>query len=281
MTATKGMIWKTPWRRRTGGLVNQPPVDMWFFDLSGGAEPAQDSWEYVSPAPLPSFASGPGPFWLGLVCRIGGVDPAAGNFQGILSQRDVGVGFRIELDAIRTSQLALGDTENGTYSLLVGNAGSLSGFFTGPPGPVLQYDWECVTVFFARVTPGVNTQAEGWLDNVYLGSSGSGPYVPANQPIRLSGGIYTANGPTVHGAVGGTGVVTDAQVAQWFSDVKAGAQIVGIPGQTTDLWSAAAVQPLAPNPLPNLAGGQVLNLTAIGTPIGPPSNVLVPVSFNY
>lgn len=292
MTARKGMLWKTPWRRRTGGLVNQPPVEMWFFDLSGAVSPATDSWEFISPAAVPTFAAGPGPFWLGLVCRVTDVpNPTVGaTEQGFLRQfsSPPSAGVFLRVTANRTTTYAPGDTENADVTATsVGFFGLVRSFLPRPglggQGVLLNYDWSCVTVALVQITPqGGTTLLDAWLDNVYLGQqSHATAYAPANTSIRLGGGRYTVNGPTLHGAVGGTGLLTASQVETWFQQVKSGAQIVGIPGQTTDLWSAAAVQPLVPNPLPNLAGGQNLNLTAFGTPIGPPSNVLVPVSFNY
>ena len=283
MTRKAGMLWKTPWRRRTGGFVSQPPVNMWFFDLGGNTGQSFDYWFFESAAALPSFAEGPGPFWMGAVCKAG--PPTAPAFSTpylTLQQYLGGDGIIISGSGAFSATFSPQDTENANLSAqaMDGAAGSIIG------NDVLQYNFNTAIVFFARFTPRVSdVLIELFVDNQFFVSAVSTvPYSTPTGQISLFGNTSIDAGPSIHGIVGGTGAVTDDQVSQWFADVKAAAQIVAVPGLTTDLWSAAAVSgsaPVIPNPLPNLAGGQNLSLLSQGTPIQQPSNVLIPVSFNY
>lgn len=283
MTRSAGMLWKTPWRRRTGGLVSQPPVNMWFFDLGGNTGQSSDYWFFESPAALPSFAAGPGPFWMGAVCKAG-PPPSPSFFASYFDflQTLSGDGVNFYGNSTYSSSVSPGDTENANLGAQVmdGSAGSIIG------NDVLQYDFDTAIVFFVRVTPRVtDVLIELFLDNQFVNTSVSTvPYTPANVVIRVFGNASLDSGPSIHGIVGGTGAITDDQVAQWFEAVKVNGYIGGIAGQTTDLWSAFDVSgsaPAIPSPLPNAAGGQNLAVLAQGTPIQPPSNVLIPVTFNY
>ena len=291
MTRNAGMLWKTPWRRRTGGLVSQPPVDMWFFDLGGTDQPNDlDRWYFESVAAAPSFADGSDSFWFGVVSKAGGFPSGTFVADQVSFQQSLATdGFYYVANAFLDGEPLGYEIQNSVAEVRVMDAILNSRFLTSPsspgaiPGVLLNYNWDTVTVYFCRVTLNVgNVTVEAWLDNVYLGSvASSNPYTAAAANIVLRGSRYVQSGPSVHGAAGGKGAVMDEQVADWFAAVKAGAQVVGIPGLTTALWSAAAVAPTVPNPLPNLAGGQGLFLQFAGAPIAPASNVLVPVSFNY
>lgn len=265
MTAARGMLWKTAWSRRHGGLVNQPAKGMWFFNLQ---ELDVDYWSYNSLVAAPSFAANPSPVWIGMVCYASGpsgvglVEAGNGVFQGLAfggsnfvdtdGKDDVGFNF---------------DAAAAIVNVDANGAG------------IFNFNWQTVDVVLATVVPELGgSRIEVWLDNQRVASVfTANPYVPQNTITRLRG---LSTQPTLNGVVGGTGVLTTAQIRQWFMDVRDAADIQPIPGMTTDLWSASSVQPLVPLVLPNLAGGQALNLTANGAPVAP-TNTLVPVSFNY
>ena len=284
------MQWKSPWRRRSGGLVDQPPVNMWFFNLAGDDDGA-NYWRYLAGAVSPSFADAPLPFWFGMVFY--------GAAAGPVAQMEAGSGFGdgaiLRATNLLTDTLANADTENQVLQLVVQQSISVPPLlptydtfnnFTVPGTGVLTFNWLTVTVVLVRVTPVVGGfNVEPWVDNIVQPSETVlNPYVPPATALFLGGATGAAGagvGPSLHGVVGGAGAPTDAEVHTWFETVRNGAEIVEIPGLTTDLWSAAAAAPLAPALLPNLAGGQALTLTAVGAPGVAATNTQVAVSFNY
>lgn len=249
MTASKGMLWKTAWRRRTGGFVQQPPVDMWFL-----------STKYKAASAAPAFTQGPVPFWYGFI----GLGSGGGN-QPIVDAQVVDTnGIFIEFEDI------LG--ENDVFLLF--NVNPTNGFdrtLNETVNPLVPYvPGTTPTVGFVYVYQDPANPAQNlfqiWVDGQWIATQSGPPYVAATNGILLEG-LY-------NGLVGGVGSLTQQDIVNWFANVKQQKQIVPAPGMT-DIWSATAVAPAAPAVLPNGGSGQALNQTVAGT------NTLFSVVFNY
>lgn len=275
MTATKGMLWKTAWKHRTGGFVDQPTVGMWFFDLSGGGA---GFWRYQAAAALPTF-SGTDPWWCGIVCYSGVTSASVARLDaGVAPGNGFSITVSSSIGPLPPDVPAPSPAERQDFSTLVNAALGAAEISNG--SPVLVYNFNTVSVYLMRVhVVSGQIQGEIFADNALLKAfptlPAAGPYVPPASPFRFQ--CLTAG---INGIVGGPGYPTDAQIADWFNAVRDAQDIQPMPGMTSDLWSAKFVAPAAPAVLPNLAGGQVLTLTPNGAPT-PASNNLIQVSFNY
>lgn len=251
MTASKGMLWKTAWRRRTGGFALQEPVDMWLFNA-----------QYKTPLPAPSFAANPAPFWYGMVglsqCFFysSAANGFSEGFQPAAFDPQVGPNLFIQTAV-----------EPG----VVEDMFMLGGPNAQPAVQPLTWDLQTITVMLVTVTPfGGGYSVALWVDGGFAASwSSPVPYAPSTVPVSM-------DGLAINGATGGPGTPTQGQISTWFTGVKTSLQTVAIPGMTSDLWNATSVAPATPPVLPNLAGGQVMNLQP-----GPATNTLTSVRFNY
>jgi len=253
------MLWKSGWKRRSGGFAQQPPVGMWFLNAT-----------YNATAASPSFTHGPPPFWFGFVALGSGpssVDAQVVNTSGIfIEYEDQSIDIDNEFTIVNVNPT------NAIDGLLLTDPANPSARSVG----VLQPYLPGVTVTVGLVSVYPNPSAPGsvfqvWIDGLPLQnnpySSLSGPtYVAATRPLTIQG-IF-------NGLVGGTGHLTQSDIQDWFANVKQQQQVVAAPGMT-DLWSATAVEPAAPGVLPNGGTGQSLNRAGGGT------NTLHQVVFNY
>jgi hypothetical protein len=121
-----------------------------------------------------------------------------------------------------------------------------------------------------------------WVDNLLADSVLLDlPYVAGADKFFID-----PNRLAINGVAGGPVAITEAEVRQWFADTKANNETAAIPGKvgpidkTTDRWTATNVQPLVPNPLPNMLTGQDLDyVIQLGAPL--PDNALLPVAYGY
>lgn len=250
MTASKGMLWKTAWKRRTGGFAQQPPVDMWFIHAT-----------YKAAAAAPSFTQGPVPFWFGFI----GLGTPGGGSHPIVDAQVVDTnGIFIEYEDI------VGESDE----FLIFNVNPTNGFnetLRDTVDPLVPYvSGVTPTVGFVYVYQDPSNPAQNlfqiWVDGQWIATQSGPPYVAATNGILLEG--------LFNGLVGGVGSLTQQDIVNWFSNVKQQLQVVPAPGMT-DIWSATAVAPVAPAVFPNGGSGQSLNQTVPGT------NTLLPVIFNY
>jgi len=269
------MLWKTPWSRRRGGLISQPPVGMWFFDLGGDGA---GHWTYNAALVSPAFTDGPPPFWFGAV--------VAGPSTGLCLSLSAGTPLTNGIFLSVTNVTDTTGADNQLISTFVNPTGAVDRLVLydpggGPSTGALVFDYSTVTVVLVRATPSGGTlTCDVFIDNMLAASFTGVPYVAATTALKFGGGTGGVF-PSVNGVAGGVGALTNAQVTNWFYAVKSARAIQQIAGVTTDLWSATAVQPLAPASLPNQSTGQALDLTAVLAPGRAAANTLVQVSFNY
>lgn len=251
MTAKKGSLWKTSWKR--SGVSPPAPIlgDMLFFqDFALGADIAR-----YSTSPNPSSLGLTLPYWFAQVGLRSG--HASNNIPGY------------------TNFSANSDTDEV-------NAGALIGF--GPAGLTLSVPGDdnlsaAIVVVRPYVTPGPPATFYQVLvvldDQVSQTFTRLVPYTPPTDPLSIQPGQLPG---AIHGLAGGPYDLTPDEIHQWFTDLKANLAIQPIPGKTSHLYSAASVVGV-PAVLPNggsAGAAQDMNLSVTGAPPAP-QNSPIPV----
>ena len=256
MTTRRGMLWKTPWKRDRNKAPLPPGGEMAFFqNFDSGAN--SSAYKSVGNTMLGQSL----PFWFGAVSAQ---QNTLTNFFGAVP----GAGFGF------------------SAGLLGGTAGLVSGNAEAAPSLVsngqLAVRPAAGTIAVVAILAIVEQAGAGYRLTTYFCRLG--------QPIKQTVTPYAPPGATqlvlsastglIHGAAGGAGVPTAAQVQSWFQQLKLNREVGEIPGLTSHLYSATSVYPLVPAVLPNGAGGQNMDYTVIaGAPT--PTNVLLAVSFPW
>lgn len=267
MTWSKGSQWKSSWSRRGALGLQRVSGLMWFFNL----RESPDVWRYIAPLASPFPFADPPPFWFGYVWRGASAPDGAGMRFGQFPV--VGTGIRGQGTSVEpTDGAVVGRMETG---------GDFASFFVDTPS--LEYIPGQVVVVLGTVTQLADpdqVNVRMFVDRTFVGETTyDGVYDPQTNPFFFDQ-LGLPNSPCVHGFVAGAGTPTGEQIAQWFDDTKANMEIAEIAGMTTDRWSATAVQPNVPDPLPNLATGQDLSLVQIGAPLAP-TNSQIFAYFTY
>lgn len=254
MTAKKGSLWKTSWNRARGSAP-QGTVDMAFFRNFRLDALNSAFYETAVPATIGAAL----PFWFGIV----GVRSVAGDQHVTAAPSIEHVIPSSETDSV-----------------------AVSGFIGGAPSAfinlglaVLGDDYVCAALVRVTQDPTgtgftVRTRLLDQVEAIVQGDN----YLTPTFPLSLAPSVLPG---ALHGFCGGPGLLTNAEVRQWFKDLKANLAIQPIPGKTTHLYSAAAVYPTVPSPMANLGtdATQDVSLTTVGAPT--PENVLIPVRFAY
>lgn len=248
------MIWKTPWNRARGTPDVDPSGNMPFFNTFDDGD--GNRWEYRSAAV--STLGAALPFWYGLVgIGIGG-NFGAGGFGG--------GGWNAAVS---------GNLTQVTYTAAVNPTFTLADITDSMTVPDISFV-EAVIVVVTVLDGGYRVRAY-FQNQQYLVFDSVAAYVPGAPTLQFQLPFQGA----LHGAAGGAFDLTSDEMSQWFLDLKSNLAIQAIPGKTSHLYSASSVFPLVPAVLPNGAGVQTLDLTAVGAPVSVPANTMVPVKFNY
>jgi hypothetical protein len=277
MTAKRGTQWKTSWRRQKSG-IGSGPVDVWFFnrfsDFNGGSS-------YRQPAAVPTVGDAGPPYWVGSLTAIGlflpslpnpllGIPASAGAFAGDWALEVTGLFVPPAQPPVTPASQSLGvkvDTTNGLGQY--------------QPLPLLSNDETIIRAVVALMQveplPSGSYQRTLWVDGNPRLTRISASYVPNPNFAEFCPQDYRS---FMNGWAGGNASLTDAEIRQWFADVRLQAQIVSIPGKTSDLFTAAPPTVGVPPVLVNQAGGQNATLIAVGAP-PVPFNIQVPAWFGY
>lgn len=257
MTRRTGTLWKTSWNRRRGTPIPDP-VDMPYFILfdNGDGNIAQ----YRSP--VDSLLGETLPFWFGVVglglgggFRAGGASSSgwAGTVFGSPGSPDSTIG--------------------GASSVAPGTGESLSMTVPGTVGYA-----EAVLVVVEEDGSGFRVRTY-FNAQEYIVVYSTDPYTPPAPGVPLI--LDPGEAGALHGGCGGDGLLTTAEMSEWFAALKRNASMPSIPGKTTHFYSAADVFPSVPNPLPS-AGTEAQDLELLvieGQPA--PQNIMLPTRFNW
>lgn len=261
MTAKRGTLWKTSWRR-TGPALGSGRGPLWFFN---NFIDANGTNFFEQAAPVPSIGSGAPPFWVGAIM---------GSTCGTVAEE----AFTRRGAGVWNSRLAWTPSSPEGTLQAQGIAAGLTESTDVPPynSPLSSFQLRAVVTLFAvePVTGGLQTTL--WVDGTVRATEfTANPYVPGSFLLNIE--PFTG---LLNGVVGGNSLVTDAEVRAWFAATKAALAVQGIPGKTVDRYDAGFTPGLVPPSLLNLAGGQNAALTTAGTP-PVPANTLFQATFGY
>lgn len=255
MTRNSGTVWKTSWNRKRG-TPEVDEVDMAFFrefTTGSGDNVNRCQYETDETSKLGSSAT----FWFAMV------------------------GYRSNqvANAIPAFSVAAFTGIAGLGPASVDASGEVSGtsFDVSLDVNADNFVSACVVV----VTPAdAGARFTVYLDDQVYGYGTVETFESADSNLIMNAQSLPG---ALHGLCGGQGFTpTNAEVKQWFWDLKTNLSIQDIPGKTTHRYSAAEVYPLVPAVLPNLGTepGQDMGLVSLsGTPA--PTNVILPVRFPY
>ncbi len=253
MTFKKGTLWKTSWNRGRGGPPSSVAGQMAFFTGFASEDNADNSAYFT--AGLPTLGSS-SPYWFAVV----GTGAATGSsFFGSLPRYSAEVSS-FTTGVCKAEGQILSAAGDYLASLLNQGDGSVSAVLVTVQG-----------------TTDVQVQV-CFADQVFQYIADAGTFAAPN--VQLS--MYPFSGGGLHGACGGNVLPTDAEISQWFADLKSNLAIGGVPGKTTHLYSAASVFPAVPATLLNSQnpGTDNLDYTVLsGAPT--PANVLLNVRFPW
>lgn len=261
-----GMIWKTPWKKRSPALASAP-VPMWFF-TNFKDDLGSSSYEFPNPSPCPG--DGAGPFWAGMIAAfdLSNLNSLPLAFQDALVR---GQGWNLRDEASKPT--------GGSLSLIASGA---AGFGVSASVPELGATYRAIVSLITSEPDGLgNNITKLYVDGVYK-TQVTLPYVPAGIPMFMGSGPSPQIGGNflLHGWAGGNATLTSAEIQQWFLDSRYNLEIAQVPSKTSDRITATSVAPLAPPALPNLAGGQPM-LYVAGTPDPVVFNTQLDVTFAY
>lgn len=271
MTARRGTLWKTSWRRQKPA-VPQAPVSMWFFnnfqvDLTGRVW-----YQQALDTPTVGGTSG-GSFWIGM---IGAIGPSFGANVERADTPPNNQDWQVidqSFAPIDPDQMVTSGFSNGTTDAIqIEQVSSL-----GVIPPVLR---AIVTMMVVEDLGGGERRQTLWVDGVIrLSAIFASPYTAraAFKGTAMPGDGY------LNSWAGGNIVPTPAEIQTWFSAsryVSPSPSAQAIPGKTLDRFDAGAVPGATPSPLVNLSTGQ--NMLSASEGVSPAfANTLFDASFAY
>jgi hypothetical protein len=267
MTAKRGTLWKTSWRRQKP-VLSAAPVSMWFFntfqtDTSGRA------W-YQQPLDTPGIGDVSGAsFWVGMI----GAAPTSGIYN-------FGVSV-VRADSPPNSQnWELSDRVDGFFPVPIDfNTRLVAG---SAPFPVV--DTSVVTL--GTVLPVIQATVAMFITEnqppsiAYpLGSRRESLWVDGHlRQTKVFGTPYVATATRRAAALpcdgylnswaGGNAIPTNQEILDWFSASRYASPFPvaqDIPGKTLDRFDAGAVPATVPSKLVNLSVGQNMLSVSEGT----------------
>lgn len=274
MTAKRGMLWKTAWRRQKPAVA-QAPTEMWFFnnfqvDLTGRV------W-YQQPLDTPTIGdTDGGSFWIGTIAATGPegqvFGPHVERSDNPPNSQDWQLIDQLQAPA-EPAQMAVFGFSNGAVPATQGIDVSSLGVIP----PVLRAIMSMMVV--EDLGNGTRRQTL-WVDGVIQQQAifGSAYDAQANRfGTALPGDGY------LNSWAGGNAVPTNTEIKTWFSASRYASPFPAaqeIPGKTLDRFDAGAVPGATPSPLLNLSVGQ--NMLSASEGISPAfANTLFGASFAY
>lgn len=275
MTAKRGTLWKTSWRRQKTP-VPQAPVSMWFFnnfqvDLTGRV------W-YQQPLDTPTIGDTTGgSFWAGMIASF---QFAPGNF-GVNIQRAPSPPNIQNWQLINQSLAPIDPTQ-----LVVGGFSTGTGFPASQIEPVsslgvIPPTLRAIVSMLVVEDLGNNTRRQTlWIDGAVRSVgifAGSYLATAARRGTAMPGDGY------LNSWAGGNVLPTTDEILAWFSASRYASSTPSaqaIPGKTLDRFDAGAVPGTVPSPLVNLSVGQ--NMLSASEGVTPAfANTLFDASFAY
>jgi hypothetical protein len=271
MTAKRGTLWKTSWRRQKSA-VPQAPTAMWFFnnfqvDLTGRV------W-YQQPLDTPAIGdTDGGSFWVGM---IGAIGP---NFGANIDRADSPPNNQ----SWQVSDQSFAPIDPAQMITAGFSAGAVSGVqielvsSLGVISPALR---AIVTLMVVEDLGNGTRRQTLWVDgSIRKQETFASPYVAsaARFSTAMPGDGY------LNSWAGGNAVPTTQEIKDWFQQSRYATPFPSaqpIPGKTLDRFDAGAVPGSVPSPLVNLSIGQNMATASEGT--SPAfANTLFNASFAY
>lgn len=273
MTAKRGTLWKTSWRRQKPGIA-AAPVPMWFFKNNGGAPGS--NFVFTQPLTAPGIGDGTPPFWVGMICGSEVfTTPALPTPEGS--------------GAFRTSAWT---AEAQHFTPSSGTPNELRALASGGVSPNLEEELpllssplspislRAVALMLVVEKIGATDLLESlWIDGALRQQRQTvNTYAPGVGTLTFDPGRSYINS-----MAGGNALPTTQEIRDWFQQTRYATPFPSaqpIPGKTLDRYDAGATPGVVPNPLVNLAGGQNAPLVVSGFPPNP-ANLLVNATFAY
>jgi len=269
MTAKRGTLWKTSWRRQKPEIGAGQRVPMWFFS---GFTVLSSGLLYEQPLAAPSIGDAAPPFWVGTI---------QGSYLLPVTGASSLVGRSTWVQDLKWLPAPI---SNPIVDLLKAFA-SIQGVQMDPVvnqlNPPLSPVQVRAVVQMLVVEPYLTGfRATLWVDGTVRETIvKKTPYGPALLKLRIepSRGLFNS-------LAGGNALPTTQEIQDWFSATRyanpPAAQ--AIPGKTSDRYDAGITPGVVPNPLINQAGGQAAPLVSFGLPPPPvPANILLDATFGY
>ena len=263
MTAKRGTLWKTSWRRQKP-VVTPNPLPMWFFTNFGGFSPNPFA-RYAFPNPSPATGEFGPPFWVGMVTAYQPASLVGNTIAAFAGSGGLPGRWLLQTNMVNPNDAAVSVVSVGGNVLMNASA------------PTLNATYRAVVMLATFVTSGGVTTGRLWVDGnpVVVDTS------PTPLPIAAIIEMFARTTGYIHGWAGGNVAPTNAEIQSWFFNTKNNQEIAEIPGKTLDRFSATSVQPAVPNPLPTLGTGQNMDYQVVIPPDPVAQNVFIPVSFGY
>jgi len=274
MTAKRGTLWKTSWRRQKTP-VPQTPVPMWFFnnfqiDLTGRV------W-YQQPSGSPGIGDATGgSFWAGMIAAF---QFAPGAFGALIGRADSPPNSRDwqvrDASAAPADPLQLtteGSSAGAVAATQIEPVSSL-----GVISPVLR---AIVTMLVVEDLGNGTRRQTLWVDGAVRVS---GIFASTYVSTAVRRGAALPGDGYLNSWAGGNVLPTTDEIQNWFSASRyalPAPSAQAIPGKTLDRFDAGAVPGTVPSPLVNLSVGQ--NMLGVSEGVSPAfANTLFDASFAY
>jgi len=269
MTAKRGTLWKTSWRRQKPSVA-AAPVPMWFFRKDN--DPLS-TFYFEQPLLTPAIGDGLPPFWIGAIfgtdvddtpvlSPAGSLLYSGGAWKSELQLYSPSAGLPAELRAL-ASDGGVNLEQNGIPSL------------SPPLNPIaLRAVVQLITV--EKVGVG-DLLLSLWIDGALRQQQlRTAVYAPgAAVTIDINTGYVSS-------MAGGNGLPTTQEIQDWFQASRYASPFPAaqaIAGKTLDIYDAAATPGVVPDPLVNLSTGQDAVLFPGVSPAV--TNVLLDATFAY
>jgi len=263
MTAKRGTLWKTSWRRQKPAIGAGQRVPMWFFS---GFTVGQNGQAFQQPLTSPSIGDVAPPFWVG---TIQGNDLLSATATSSIVGR--GTAWFEFLEWKPTSNLLQVNT---------GATTSMNPAVSQLNPPLSPIQVRAVVQMLVVEPYLAGFRATLWIDGAVRASTVSAvAYVPGASLLGIepSKGLFNS-------LAGGNALPTTQEIQDWFSATRYAPQPAAqaIPGKTSDRYDAGITPGVVPDPLINQAGGQAAPLVPFGLPPPPlPANILLDATFGY
>lgn len=274
MTAKRGTLWKTSWRRQKTP-VGQAPVEAWFFSNFGPPVGAPQA-RYRFPLAVPATGDGVAPFWVGIMFAANLTTVSVEAVRAFVSRAGAGTGYSL------LGQWPVTGPDPRPLRVIGQTMSEPVPLFTDVP----QVGAETRAVVALMVVEPFDT---GRRETLYVDGF---PVSSQTDPIAYAaavGTLLTMAAETslaginigINGWAGGNFLPTSQEIEDWFGSTRANLAVAEIPGKTSDRFTATSVAPAVPAVLPNLAGGQSMDYVVTLPPDPVVVNTLIPVTFNY